>query len=433
MFIDTGYRPRRHQEEIHLNLKRFSVLVCHRRFGKTVLAINALVDAASRCQIERPRYGYVAPAYKQAKGVAWDYLKHYTREFPGRQSNEGELYVELPNSARIRLFGADNPDSLRGLYFDGVVLDEVAQMRPEVWGEIIRPSLSDRGGWALFIGTPKGINLFSELYFSACKDPSWYSGMYRASETGIVPDDELAQARKDMSEAQYLQEFECDFSASVENSIMPIQLVEEASRREYHASQYAHAPKILGVDCARFGNNKSSLIFRQGLSAYGLESWRGLDTMQLASIVGARIQKEKPDAVFIDAIGLGGGVVDRLTHLGFNVIGVNSSSRMPSGSRYYNKRAEMWFLCQNWLEEGGSIPDVVSLKNDLVGPTYRYQLNGQIIVESKDDLQSRGIQSPDEGDALVNTFAQPVFRKMDVKHMASYQPRKESSLYWDEE
>ena len=99
-----------------------------------------------------------------AKAIAWSYLKHYTSPIPYCKINEGELSIILPNRATIRIFGADNPDALRGLYFDGVVMDEVAQMKPEVWGEIIRPALADRKGWAVFIGTPKGINLFSQMY-----------------------------------------------------------------------------------------------------------------------------------------------------------------------------------------------------------------------------------------------------------------------------
>ena len=229
--IDRGYRPRADQAEVHRSLKRFNVLVCHRRFGKTVLAVNELINRAMLLtgRLDRPRLAYIAPFYGQAKEAAWDYLQKYTEAIPGRDVKKADpVRVELPGGARIRVAGADNPDSLRGAYFDWVVLDEYAQMRPSVWSEVIRPMLADRGGGALFIGTPKGRNEFYTRYEKARKgivtdedgqivgDPEeWFAGIYRASETGIIPPEELASARKDMTEEEYAQEFECSFSAAI--------------------------------------------------------------------------------------------------------------------------------------------------------------------------------------------------------------------------
>ena len=213
--ISTGYRPRPLQAGIHRGLKRFSVLVCHRRFGKTVLCVNELIDHAVRATRRSPRYAYIAPLYRQAKQVAWDYLKHYTEAIPDRKVNETELRVDLPNGARIQLYGADNPDSLRGIYLDGVVLDEYAQMSPHLWGEVIRPALADRAGWAVFIGTPKGHNEFWRKYRAACADEGWYAALFAASETGILPEAELEAARRDMTPEQYAQEFECSFEAAI--------------------------------------------------------------------------------------------------------------------------------------------------------------------------------------------------------------------------
>ena len=135
------------------------------------MCINDLIREAMCNQQEAPRYAYIAPQYKQAKAVAWDYLKKYTGPIPGTQVHEAELRVELPNGARIRLYGADNPDSLRGIYLDGVVLDEYAQMHPSLFTEVIRPALSDRLGYAIFIGTPKGRNAFYDLYTNVKNRP----------------------------------------------------------------------------------------------------------------------------------------------------------------------------------------------------------------------------------------------------------------------
>ena len=211
------YQPRPLQLEIHDRLERFKVLVCHRRFGKTVLCLNELIAQALTEPKDNQRYAYVAPLYRQAKQAAWDYLKHYSSFVPGRTAHETELRVDFPNGARIQLFGANEPDSLRGMYFDGAILDEYALMSPRAWTEVLRPALADRGGFAIFIGTPKGRNAFYELYERARlgAEPGWYAALHKASVTGVIGAEELAAARRDMSEEEYEQEFECSFQAAI--------------------------------------------------------------------------------------------------------------------------------------------------------------------------------------------------------------------------
>ena len=217
--VNTGYRPRRAFFPLHARRTRWAIAVCHRRAGKTVACINDLVDAAIACERPDPRFAYVAPFFSQAKDVAWEYLKRYTAPIPGCQANESELRVDLPGGRRIRLYGADNYERLRGIYLDGVVLDEFGDIDPRAWSEVIRPSLADRQGWAIFIGTPKGLNHFSEAWDAAGSKPEeWYCLRLRASESGILPAAELAAARRDMSEDQYEAEFECSFAASVVGS-----------------------------------------------------------------------------------------------------------------------------------------------------------------------------------------------------------------------
>lgn len=175
-----------------------------------------LIDAALRCSKPNPRFAYLAPLYVQAKDVAWSYLKMYAAQVPGAEFNESELRVDFPhNGARIRLYGADNYDRLRGLYLDGIVLDEYADMDPRAWPEVIRPALADRKGWAIFIGTPKGRNAFYEVYELAKREPDWFPLMLKASESGLVDAAELSDARKMLTPEQYEQEFECSFDAAI--------------------------------------------------------------------------------------------------------------------------------------------------------------------------------------------------------------------------
>jgi hypothetical protein len=212
-------------------MRRFNVVVCHRRFGKTVLCVNHLIRAAVKCASPRPRFAYLAPTYRQAKAVAWDYLKHFTGPIPGALRHEGELRIDLPNGARIALLGADNPDALRGLYIDGIVFDEYGQMAPRIFGEVVRPALADRQGWAIFIGTPQGRNGFHEIYEAARQDPDWFTALHRASETGLIPAEELAAARRIMTPEEYAQEFECSFESAAAGSYYG-RLLEAAASEE---------------------------------------------------------------------------------------------------------------------------------------------------------------------------------------------------------
>lgn len=209
----------------HTRSKRWACIVAHRRAGKTVACINELLTRALATRKEHARYAYIAPFYSQAKNIAWDYLKRYGAPVIGK-TLEGDLMVELHNGARIRLFGADNSDSLRGQYLDGTILDEYADMRPSVWGEVVRPMLADRKGWAVFIGTPKGHNAFYDIHKRAKTDSDWFSMVLRASESGLLDADELIDARKGMTVDQYEQEFECNFEAAIMGAIYGKYLVE---------------------------------------------------------------------------------------------------------------------------------------------------------------------------------------------------------------
>ena len=214
--IVVPYSPRDAFIPFHERDRRWSCLVAHRRAGKTVAKINDLIRGAMLCTLPRPRFAYIAPFRDQAKRVAWDYLKHYSRPLWSGGPNESELTCTLLGERKISLFGADNADSLRGIYLDGADLDEFGDFKPGVWGNVIRPALADRKGWASFGGTPKGRNEFWQIREIARQNPAeWFLLEMRASESGILDADELSAARKQLTPDQYAQEFECDFSAAL--------------------------------------------------------------------------------------------------------------------------------------------------------------------------------------------------------------------------
>lgn len=253
------YTPRELQKRVHKERKRFSLLLTHRRFGKTVCAVCELLRRSLKHGREKGawRAAYIAPYRNQAKSIAWDYLKHFAGCIPGASFHETELRCDLPCGARIRLYGADNPDSLRGLYFDDVVIDEAADVPKSVWTLVLRPALADREGWALFTGTPKGVNnLLHEMHSQALARPDfWKLFVFKASETGYLSLEELARARADMSEDEYEQEFECSFAAAVQGAYWSREIdALEASGRitvvPYEPSLAVHTAWDLGIDDA---------------------------------------------------------------------------------------------------------------------------------------------------------------------------------------
>ncbi len=221
------YTPRSYQSYLHdeLDKHRWSVLFIHRRFGKTVLLINHIIKAALQCDREAPRFAYMAPFLRQGKTLAWDYMKKYTAPIPGVEYNESELRVDLPlNGARIRIFGSDNADALRGMYLDGVVLDEYPLMSEQVFPSIIRPCLSDRTGFAIFSGTPNGKNHAYSLLQRAKEygtNRGYFHCVLKASQTGVLSQEELDSARELMGDEAYNREYECSFESTSGKLVYP--------------------------------------------------------------------------------------------------------------------------------------------------------------------------------------------------------------------
>ena len=414
------------EREIHpaLGGHRFAVLVAHRRFGKTVGALCHMFMSALSNGLPMPRYAYIAPYRAQAKAIAWNYLKNYTAPLVNagttdgrarRRVNESELSVTLPTrharmpGALMQIHGADNPDSLRGAYWDGVILDEYAQMKRELWEEVILPALSDRRGWALFIGTPKGQNNFYEMFELANRTPGWFAGMYRADETGIIEESELEMLKETMGEAAYRQEMLCDFTASANDILITIDLVSKAcaNAKKYRFEDIKDAPKVLGVDVARFGDDRSAAVLRQGLVTFVPWVWGNVDNVTLADYITQIIHDKRPDAVFVDA-GRGEGVIDTLRRRGYEIMEVPFGGRALNDRKYANRVTEMYDKLKLWMMENGALPNHPGLKTELSARTYDFDTRGRMALEPKKKYKERMGESPDIGDALALTFAAPV-------------------------
>jgi hypothetical protein len=160
---------------------------------------------------------------------------------------------------------------------------------------------------------------------------------------------------------------------------------------------------------ARFGDDRSVLAIRDGDVLVDLMKWEKLDTQQLAARVTEVANSRKPDAIFVDGVGVGGGVVDRLRMLNMRVIEVNGGAKAGQDNRYVNKRAEMWGRMKDWLGGRGVLaPSDIDLSAELTGPLYSFDSSNRIQLEKKEDMKKRGLRSPDLADALSMTFAEPI-------------------------
>jgi hypothetical protein len=244
MALDLGYTPRAQFVPFHKRTQRWACIVTHRRAGKTVASVMDLVHKALRhAKGADAHYSYIAPTYAQAKDTVWAYLKRFTGNVPRVEQRESELAVYFPhNGARVRLYGSDNYDRLRGGYNDGMVLDEYGDFDPRAWPEVLRPTLSDRRGWAVFIGTPKGRNHFHDIYQEARGNDAWFSLLLRASETGLLPDEELNDVRRTLTPSQYAQELECSFEVAVAGAVYGRELDE--ARADGRITRVVHDPSL---------------------------------------------------------------------------------------------------------------------------------------------------------------------------------------------
>lgn len=372
------YAPRAPFVPFHDRAQRFACLVCHRRAGKTVAAINDLQKDALTCGQPNPRVAYIAPYYSQAKAVAWDYAKFYALPIPGVKTNESELRIDYPNGARLRLFGADNYDALRGMYFDAVVLDEPADFPINAWPAVIRPALSDRNGRATFIGTPKGKNEFWETYDLSRRDDGWYSAFLQASKSGLLGAAELEEARKVMGDDLYEQEFECSFEAAILGAYYGKEMrgLTEAGRIcavPYSPSLPVVTAWDLGIGdstaiwFAQFHASQARVIDYYETSGAGLDHYVKL-LREKPYIYGAHVL---PHDVDVQELGTGKSRLEVLRGLGLGDITI--APKLPVDDGIQAVRA---FLATAWFDEAKCGRGIESLRQyrrdfDEKGRTFR--------------------------------------------------------------
>jgi hypothetical protein len=396
------------------NVKR-AITVWPRRNGKDLAAINILTAKASQ---RVGTYLYIAPFYQQVRQIIWKGKDKEGRRFLDyippeiiEKKLDSTMEIELINDSSLKLCGSDNIDAIVGTNPIGIIFTEFSLHKPDVW-HYLRPILAENEGWALFNGTPRGLNHFYQLHKLAGKNSSWFSQYLTRDDTGIPTLEAIEEDRRSgMPESLIQQEYYCDWSASSEDVFIPLDIVKPAINNRQHLSQqdYDHAPRILGVDVAYAAKgDKAVIAARQGRMLYPFESYQGLDNMALASRVVAKIKDFKPNLVYVDA-GRGEGVISRLFQLGYEsiVIPVHFGGKTYD-ELYSNKKAEMYGRGRAWFlnEAKPCIPDNEDFVREISTPFFDMDEKHKIRIESKRQLRSRGEKSPDFADAFVLTFAE---------------------------
>ena len=364
-------------------------------------------------------YWHLFPEQTQARRALWNGIDSQGRRiidqvFPEavrKRTSAQEMLIETVNGSIWQMAGSDNFDSLVGSNPVGVVFSEWSLANPEAW-EYIRPILVENDGWALFIFTPRGRNHAYRTYMQALEAESWFCERLTVSDTGLILPAQIEEERRaGMSEAKIRQEFLCSFEADSDEQLIGHELVAAAMERD--SLPGPNAAKVMGVDVARFGDDASVLYFRHGRDGAPIpyERHHGWDTMQLVGRIAEWARRWRPDAIFVDDGGVGGGVVDRLHQLGFHEVrGINFGARSDcslTGEKAANKRTEMWLAARDWLE-GGTLPRSEALSAELCAPLYRYNAQNALMLERKDEMKRRGVPSSDIADAFCLTFAYPV-------------------------
>lgn len=376
--VTIPYRPRSIFLPFHNRAERFAAIVAHRRAGKTVAVVNDQIKGCLTAPLPNWRAAYIAPLYKQAKAIAWDYVKEFTAPIPGMSINESELRADFPNGARYRLFGADNYDAMRGLYFDDAALDEPADFPANAWPTVIRPALADRKGRATFIGTPKGKNEFWEIGEHARKADDWFHALHKASDTGILDADELAAAMTEMGEDRYAQEFECSFEAAILGAYYGREM--KAATDEGRVSRVPYDPALpvytawdLGIGdstaiwFAQFAGAEKRLIDYYETSGVGLDHY-------------ARVLKEKPYVygrhilphdVEVKELGTGKTRLETLKGLGLSDVTIAPKLPVDDGIQ-----AARSFIASAWFDEDKCNRGIEALRQyrrdyDEKGRTFR--------------------------------------------------------------
>ena len=366
-----------------------------------------------------------APTANQLDNTLWGEV----RKWAGGMNSEWRKYiafggdkvsnVETGSYAVKRTSRPDNPDALQGFHAKHLffIIDEASGVADAVF-EVARGALSTAGSRIILIGNPtRNAGFF------------WTSHCGLASENWTRIKLSCEDAPREVVSEKYLEEMRAEYGADSDiyrvrvlgefpasgiTQLIGNEVARAAAMRSMNPNSYAHAPVVLGVDVSYFGDDRSVIFRRQGLASSMLYCGRDVSTVNLAGLCAQFAERDDAQAIFVDATGVGAGVVDALRNMTCrDVYPVTFAGKgnPDKGTAFRNKRSECWWRMKQWLEEGGAIPNDEKLIGELCAPEYSFGNNGEVALERKEDVKKRLGASPDLADALALTFAHPVAPK----------------------
>lgn len=427
--IPNAWNPRPYQMDAWKRMERglrYLVIRAHRRWGKDDFALNW----GAKSGTESPgTYWHCLPEYEQARKAIWDAVDahHHKRRidqaFPKeirQRTREDMMQITLFNGSTWQAVGSDRADSLVGAGPSGIVMSEAALADSKAW-DLFAPMILESGGWVIFISTVRGRNWFWNLGEYAKTAKGWHLIDQTVDDTDVFTGEQLEAEREryrqtlgdEAGEALFRQEYYNDPDVGASLAFIPGRLI--ARCRGYVAQVHRDEPVVWGLDVATTGADRSVLAVRKGRRWELPQDWREPDTMRLCDFVADRYRRDenKPDAIFVDATGVGAGVCDQLKRLmGGIVQPVTAAGQAANHQQYANVRAECWGNMRDAIKDQIQLPNHPDTLDQLAWPQIRLEnVSERILVEKKNDIRERHRGSPDFADAYSLTYARPVMRQ----------------------
>jgi hypothetical protein len=362
--------------------------------------LNGVVTANTLNQLNTKTWRELALWHKRLINTHW--FKWTATRFHHVKHPETWFVAAVPNTE-------SNSEAFAGLHGQHVLIiyDEASGIPDPIW-QVSEGAMTDpRAMWFVYGNPTKNTGKFRDCF---ANDTRWTTRQIDSRTAKMTNKQEIAEQLAEYGEDSDFARVRVkgQFPRAGSTQFIGSDIVDRAMVFEAPYESYFQLPLVIGVDVARYGDDKSVICIRQGRKILLLKKYRELNTMQVAAEVANHIREYRPIINFVDGVGIGAGVVDRLRMLSYDVIEVNGGQKPNDDETYFNKRAEMWDRMKQWLRSSADIPNDADLRNALIGIEYGYNEKEQMRLERKQDMKKRGLESPDEGDAIALTFAEPL-------------------------
>lgn len=410
-----GVEPDPQQAEVLAELKPGAHISIRSGHGVGKSATLAWAILWFMCCYSHVRIPCTAGSKSQLRDVLWPEIAKWMRQMPAdlqgmiNWQTERITWGDKGNDqtwfAAARTSRKENPDALQGFHEGNLmfVVDEAPGVPDEIF-QVKEGALTEEGAIDIMTGNPT--RLAGEFYRSHHKDRHlWKTFHFSSADSSLVsPAYAERIAKKYGADSDvYRVRVKGDFPLAESDTWIPLHLIEEARMVTHEPNGHRN---MWGLDPARYGDDESALVKRTGPKVISVDGVRKHDTMYVAGWVAKQAKVEKPDQIFVDTIGIGAGVYDRLKELGYPVVPVNVATAADDKKEYYRCRDELWGRVKDAVEEGLNVFDE-ELAGQLSGPKYSFASNGSVVIEPKDKMKERGVDSPDRADALCLTYYQP--------------------------